>query len=148
VFDLLTLGNSTFVFSCRTTYFDEAVNDWNNGDPDVLTLTSSVAGYDPDCKPIEGVMKVCNNDYGDTGWYGINEISAFGKIIVTSVAKMNDFYFPAEASEMPDRRLYTMCHEIGHGEYLLSLCNMMCLRYAVHLLKHTVLFLRTHFDTP
>ena len=103
----------SFSFTRRSTFFDQAVSDWNNGDPDVLTLTSSVAGYDPDCTPIDGVMKVCNNDYGDTGWYGINEISSIGKEIVSSVAKMNDYYFTDDPSDLADRRQYTMCHEMG-----------------------------------
>ena len=101
---------------CRHTYFNEAVNDWDSGSPDLLTLTSSVAGYDPGCSAIDGAMKVCNNDYGDTGWYGVNEILAIDLMIVSSVAKMNDYYFPADGTEMPERRQYTMCHEIGHGE--------------------------------
>ncbi|GKY96284.1 hypothetical protein MPSEU_000587900 [Mayamaea pseudoterrestris] len=98
-----------------STYFDQSVSDWNSGSPDVLNLTSSVAGYDADCTPIDGVIKVCNNDYGDTGWYGINEISAVGKQIVSSIAKMNDYYFTSDASDMTDRRQYTMCHEMGHS---------------------------------
>ncbi|GKY96285.1 hypothetical protein MPSEU_000588000 [Mayamaea pseudoterrestris] len=98
-----------------SSYFEQAVSDWDSGSPDVLTLTSTSSSYDPDCTPIDGLIKVCNNDYGDTGWYGINEISAIGKEIVSSIAKMNDYYFSDDASDQAERRQYTMCHEMGHG---------------------------------
>ena len=61
-------------------------------------------------------MKVCNGNFGDTGWLGINEIeleygsrSSVG-YIVSSVAKMNEYYLNKAGYE---KRLYTMCHEIG-----------------------------------
>jgi hypothetical protein len=70
--------------------------------------------YDASCTPIDGLMKVCNHDFGDSGWYGINEAMVMQQEIVSSVAKMNDFYF---TSAMEARRQYTMCHEVGHGEF-------------------------------
>lgn len=104
-------------------WFYQAVEDWEKSD--VLTLSSSVVTADPDCKPIDGVMKVCNSNYGDTGWKGINELLISGsvatgeKIIVSSVAKMNEYYVGANVNTWPnkieDERRYTMCHEMGHG---------------------------------
>lgn len=96
--------------------FDKALVDWNLS-PD-LTLTSEVVDYDADCKPENGIMKVCNNDYGDVGWKGINELLTQGSTIVSSIAKMNEFYvgqFVNTAADIDDERQYTMCHEIGHG---------------------------------
>jgi len=53
-------------------------------------------------------------NYGSTGWLGINEIVKSGPkgIIHSSVAKMNDYYLLYGGY---DERLYTMCHELGHG---------------------------------
>jgi len=97
--------------------FDKAMADWNLS-PD-MTLASSVVDVDLDCKPESGIMKVCNNDYGDVGWKGINEILTQGSTIVSSVAKMNEFYVGqfvnTGGTNIEDERQYTMCHEIGHG---------------------------------
>lgn len=91
-----------------------AVTDWENGDPDALTLTTTKGEVDNDCKAIDGVMKICNGNYGETGWLGINEIMSTVKtgIIVNSVAKMNEHYL--NNADFIERQ-YTMCHEIGHG---------------------------------
>ena len=81
-------------------------------DPDALMLTTSSSEYDYNCDPITGKMKVCNGDYGDTGWKGINQVLISNGWIISSVAKMNEFYL---GSASFDQRRYTMCHEIGHG---------------------------------
>ena len=116
----MTSGNqglSLRVYNALTedwyTYFYAAVNDWDNGDPDALTIATQQIQADPDCEAITGTMKVCNNDYGETGWKGINEvlITAAG-VITVSTAKMNEFYLSNAGTA--DRR-YTMCHEMGHG---------------------------------
>lgn len=100
------------------TFFEKAVADWDNGDPDALTLKTSTSAVDPSCKEIDGKMKVCNSDYGDSGWRGINELVYDGqKKIISSIAKMNEFYLDDKSSN--DEKQYTMCHEIGHGFGLL-----------------------------
>lgn len=96
-------------------YFDKAIADWENGSPDVLTLQTSIVSPDPDCTPESDIMKVCNKDYGETGWKGINEILTQGKTIVASVAKMNENYLAGNSANMEHHKQYTMCHEIGHG---------------------------------
>lgn len=97
------------------TEYAEAVNDWNtNCVPKVLLLTSTRVDIDYECTQADGVMKVCNGNYGETGWLGINEVlkSVPQGIIQSSVAKMNEHYLHnADYAE----RLYTMCHELGHG---------------------------------
>ena len=65
----------------------------------------------PQTKPNKHTPK---GNYGETGWLGINEVlkSVPQGIIQSSVAKMNEHYlFNADY----DERLYTMCHELGHG---------------------------------
>eukprot|EP00548_Thalassiothrix_antarctica_P006132 CAMPEP_0194135230 /NCGR_PEP_ID=MMETSP0152-20130528/5323_1 /TAXON_ID=1049557 /ORGANISM="Thalassiothrix antarctica, Strain L6-D1" /LENGTH=313 /DNA_ID=CAMNT_0038831365 /DNA_START=380 /DNA_END=1321 /DNA_ORIENTATION=+ len=95
--------------------YREAVYDWDNGIPDALTLSSETQDPDFECmKHIDGKQKVCNGNFGETGWLGINEILKDSKtqIIISSIAKMNEYYLRnADHAE----RQYTMCHEIGHG---------------------------------
>jgi len=100
-------------------YFEVAVNDWNSGNPDVLDLKTTNEEADPQCVPKEGVMKVCNDDYGDTNWKGLNEMLTQEGYIIASVAKMNERYLDETVVTNQDKlfheRKYTMCHEIGHG---------------------------------
>jgi hypothetical protein len=94
--------------------FDAAIWDWENGDPDCLTLVVKNVDVDHSCQPKSGVMKICNGNFGETGWLGINELVMLSSngIIQNSVAKMNEFYL-LNADKI--ERQYTMCHEIGHG---------------------------------
>ena len=52
--------------------FYTAVQDWNK--TDALNLNTDTINVDYECSPVYGVMKVCNGNYGDSGWLGINEI--------------------------------------------------------------------------
>jgi hypothetical protein len=94
------------------TYFDTAVAQWDAGTPDSLTLTTEIRDPEFDCIPEEGYLKVCNGDYGETNWKGINKalIDGSGQIYA-STSMMNTFYLTGNAAE----RQYTMCHEMGHG---------------------------------
>lgn len=80
---------------------------------DALVLTAERVEVDYNCNRIDGVMVVCNANFGETGWVGINENAIMDNIIVSSVAKMNEYYL--RNAEF-DHRRYTMCHEIGHGK--------------------------------
>lgn len=95
-------------------YFTQAMYNWAYGvSPTSLVLTLTNTTADPSCTSVDGVLKVCNSDYGETGWKGINECSINGlNQIVASVAKMNEFYL---SSAGDGEKLYTMCHECGHG---------------------------------
>lgn len=92
-------------------FFDTAVEQWDNGSPDSLALTASVRSPDPACTRLTGVMKVCNGNYGETGWKGVNEVFLQNDVIVSSTAKMNEFFFGGSNDD--PKRQYTMCHEIG-----------------------------------
>jgi hypothetical protein len=94
------------------TAFSLALDDWENGEPDALTLTRTSSEYDSNCDPIKGKLKVCNGNYGDTQWKGINQLLSLNGWIISSAAKLNEYYL-ADASF--DERRYTICHEIGHG---------------------------------
>jgi len=109
----LTLVNA--LDAMWTEEFREAVYDWDHGIPDALTLATEVQDPDFECtKHIDDKLKLCNGNFGETGWLGINEIFKNSQtgIIISSVAKMNEYYLRnADHAE----RQYTMCHEIGHG---------------------------------
>lgn len=94
-------------------YFDTAVQDWDTGSPDALTLSSQVASApDPDCGIVEGVLKMCNSNFGETGWMGVNNVVKYDNLIAGSVGMMNEYYFGTGDDA---KRQYTMCHEMGHG---------------------------------
>jgi len=94
--------------------FETAMAQWDAGQPDTLTLQSERVAVDVQCEPIDGILKVCNGNYGATDWRGLNVVllDMEGRWIYSSTAKMNE-YFLARAS-LPQRQ-YTMCHELGHG---------------------------------
>lgn len=92
-------------------YFERSVRQWDTGKPSVLDLFSVPVAQSSEvsssCGPVEGSLKVCNGDYGETGWNGINELLLLDeRIIIASTAKMNDYYL-ADASD--NRKQYTMC---------------------------------------
>jgi hypothetical protein len=91
-------------------YFFKAVDEWNSGTPDSLTLTTETAEPDSGCSAITGKLKVCNGNYGETNWRGINKILLENNWIYSSAARMNDFY---NSSNDGAQRQYTMCHEVS-----------------------------------
>jgi hypothetical protein len=92
--------------------FRETVDLWNGDDQDALNLLT--IDYPPDfaCAPVVGRIKVCNGDYGDQKWVGLNTVTLQNGYIKNSVVRMNDFYLE-RATE--DQRRYAMCHEMGHA---------------------------------
>jgi hypothetical protein len=96
-------------------FYEAAMSDWENGNPDVLTLTSVAVSADFNCKAedqVEAAMKVCNGNYGKTGWRGLNTCVIMDGTIVSCLAQMNEFYLHDATDEW---KQYTMCHELGHG---------------------------------
>jgi len=96
-------------------FVQEAIVNWENGSPiDSLTLSTTRIDYESECKGVIGKMKVCNGDYGNTQWRGLNEVTLnqFQNTIYTSSAQLNDYYLRRESD---DQKLYTSCHELGHG---------------------------------
>jgi hypothetical protein len=53
-------------------FFYEAIRAWDDGTPDVLSLSTSVRTPDStgQCASLDGKIKVCNSDYGETNWRG------------------------------------------------------------------------------
>lgn len=101
------------------TEFAAAVGDWQESE--ALTLTTVQVDVDNSCAKVQGLMKVCNGNFGATGWVGVNEVemqyssSNDPGVIVSSVAKMNEYYLQHASY---DHRQYTMCH----GKQILFVC--------------------------
>jgi hypothetical protein len=94
---------------------EKAVDNWDNGSPiDSLTLSITRVPYEINCEAETAKLKVCNGNYGKTKWRGLNEVllNRQSNTIVSSSAKLNEYYLKYEGA---DQKLYTMCHEIGHG---------------------------------
>jgi len=93
-----------------------ALDNWENGSPiDSLTFYTSRLDHDPKCSTVTGKLKICNGNYGDTQWRGINEVLLGGaaqRRIISSRAKLNEYYLNYESDA---QKLYTSCHELGHG---------------------------------
>jgi len=96
-------------------FVETAVANWDNGYPiDSLTLYITRIPYENECKSVTGKLKICNGDYGDTRWRGLNEVllSPRWNTIVSSTALLNEYYLNYESDF---QKLYTTCHELGHG---------------------------------
>ena len=92
--------------------FDLVVQDWDNGTPNILDLSIERQDPDKDCEPVDAVVKVCNGDYGATGWRGIQQVILRNGFIVASMTKLNEFYL---ANTSDDERRYVLCHHLGHA---------------------------------
>ncbi|KAK1748736.1 hypothetical protein QTG54_000675 [Skeletonema marinoi] len=96
--------------------FEVAVADWSESD--ALTLSVEILpveeawSNEKKCARQGGKQVVCNGFFGETGWVGINENEVSNNRIISSVAKMNEFYL--RNANFYHRR-FTMCHELGHG---------------------------------
>lgn len=110
-------GLELFVMnSCEdrwTPVFDEYIQAWDNGSPDALTLTSRKFPHDPECAEHSGRVNVCNGNYGNTDWRGVNTAFLQGGFVRHSVAKLNDYHLDRESQA---QKRYTMCHELGKLE--------------------------------
>jgi hypothetical protein len=113
------MGLDLEVLNAADEYWEQfiftALNDWNNGDPiDPLRLSITKVDRDIECVAVDKKIKICNGDYGETEWRGLNDVQFFVETneIVASAAKLNDFYLENEPYA---QKLYTVCHEFGHG---------------------------------
>lgn len=96
-----------------TPIFDESIQEWDNGSPDSLTLSTEKLSHDPECEERTGFIHVCNGNYGANGWIGLAVVwsKTSTGLIVSAQAFMNDYYLKQASMS---KRKYTMCHEIGH----------------------------------
>jgi len=95
------------------TDFALATADWSMGQPDAVEIIEERGFYDSDCEAPEGKVMVCNGDYGDSKWRGVNELILNNRgQILSSTAKMNEYYLGGMGNGAWQ---YTMCHELGHA---------------------------------
>ena len=82
-----------------TPYFDQSLVEWNK--TDALILRSQRVPYDEKCNPSRGRLKVCNGNYGNTDWKGLNTnvMSASTGFVVYSISKLNDFHLQSDADK-------------------------------------------------
>jgi hypothetical protein len=75
-----------------TPYFDRSLLEWNESE--ALILTSRRVAHDFDCSPVTGRLKVCNGNYGNTDWLGINIalVDRSQDVKRVSTSKLNDFH--------------------------------------------------------
>jgi hypothetical protein len=96
-------------------FVNQALANWDNGAPiDSLAFNTRRISYESACSEVRGALKICNGNYGDTRWRGLNEVmlSPRQNTIISSTARLNEFYL---ARESDAQKLYTACHELGHG---------------------------------
>lgn len=101
--------------------------DWSNGVPNALDLSTNriTAPTDSSCDSVLGMLKICNGDYGDTRWRGINEVFLANGFIISSVARLNDFYLELEDVAL---RRFTMCHQVRYSKMIRVLSiDFLCL---------------------
>ena len=90
--------------------FDLAIVDWATGTPQAVEIITIPGDPDPDCEAPEGTVIICNGDYGDKKWRGVNEAVTSGNIIISTTARMNLYYL---AGMDKGAWQYTCCHELG-----------------------------------
>ena len=113
----LTFVNSTT--SDWDAYVTKAVADWSQSN--VLNMIEDPSGDTANktrrrCQAPEGMVRVCNLAYGQTGWLGIAGISidAAGHI-TTGYTKLNDTYFSASYYNNDGWKQSVTCQELGHN---------------------------------
>jgi len=115
-FDLTVINSTT---SDWDPYVTRATEDWSASlkldmieDPGGST-SSRVRRQ---CKSPDGMVRVCNLAYGNTGWLGIAGISIDGdNHIVKGYTKLNDTYFSTSYYNNDTWKLSVTCQELGHN---------------------------------
>lgn len=89
-----------------------AVDDWNVSTVIQSPYVKGTAGAE--CDFVSNQIKVCNDDYGSTGWVGLASITLANGHISSGWSKMNDYYFNQPQYSSYSWRQAVMCQEIGH----------------------------------
>ncbi|MCW8196011.1 hypothetical protein F6455_14555 [Proteobacteria bacterium 005FR1] len=114
-FDLIIVNSTT---SDWDAYVTQAVADWSLSS--VMNMVEEAGATDKQirrrCAGGEGSLRICNLEYGRTGWLGVAGISidANGHIF-TGYTKMNDTYFSEGFYNTPAWRQSVTCQELGHN---------------------------------
>lgn len=117
----LTIINSTT--NDWDPYVAQALVDWNNDlyspNNPVLNLSQTDGSTNNrtrrQCRGPSGGVRICNLDYGATGWLGIAGISISDGHITTGYTKLNDYYFSQSNYNQPNWKQSVTCQELGHN---------------------------------
>lgn len=100
-------------------YVTQATSDWSASS--VLTMIEDPSGSTSSrvrrqCKGGSGKVRICNLEYGFTGWLGLASISidANGHI-TTGYTKLNDSYFNSSYYNTFAWKQSVTCQELGHN---------------------------------
>ena len=112
----LTIVNSTT--TDWDPYVTRAVADWSDSNRlNMVQSEGTTADRDRrQCRTPEGAVRICNQDYGNTGWLGVAGISInTDGHIVTGYTKLNDTYFSQSYYNTPAWKQSVTCQELGHN---------------------------------
>ena len=94
-------------------FLRQASTDWTNSG--VLDTVVTAGSGDPKkCRPVAGMVQVCNASYGRNGWLGLAQIWISSSHITQGAVKLNDSYFSLATYNKPEWRALVACQEIGH----------------------------------
>lgn len=106
---------------------NHAISQWNQSPKVSLsrrTLGANHASVRKSCPFIDGWIRICNYNYGATGWAGLSFITnegASGSHITAATVVINDYYARSclvgllLCSWNHDQWRRTACHEMGHA---------------------------------
>ena len=115
-FDLILINSTT---SDWDGYVGAAVSDWSSSSK--LNFVEDISGDTSNktrrqCNGGTGTVRICNLEYGNTGWLGIAGISLDSNgHISTGYTKLNDTYFNSSYYNSPDWKQSVTCQELGHN---------------------------------
>ena len=99
-------------------YVSQAISDWSQSNK--LNMIEDVNGDTSSrtrrkCNAPDGMVRICNLEYGQNGWLGIAGISLDNQgHIITGYTKMNDSYFNMAYYSGDDWKQSVTCQELGH----------------------------------
>lgn len=100
-------------------YANVAVADWSlSSKLNMIQSNQSTAYWDRYyCNATTGQVRLCNFNYGGTGWLGLAGISISSSNHITrAYTKMNDSYYtPGSFYDTPAWRQSVVCQELGHN---------------------------------
>lgn len=115
-FDLTVINSTTPDWD---EYVAQAVADWSDSSKFRMvddTSGSTSSRVRRQCKSPDGMVRICNLAYGNTGWLGIAGISIDGNgHIVKGYTKLNDTYFSTSFYNDPTWKQSVTCQELGHN---------------------------------
>jgi hypothetical protein len=114
-FDLTIINSTTTDWDG---YVSQAISDWSQSNK--LNMIEDVNGDTSSrtrrkCNAPDGMVRICNLEYGQNGWLGIAGISLDNQgHIITGYTKMNDTYFNMAYYSGDDWKQSVTCQELGH----------------------------------